>query len=136
MLSVDDIHKIEKQRRDIRKEIYKKIYEQFCRRIKQCVELNESQAFLRTPSYLVGYPTFDRERATVYLKRQLELGKFDVTFLSNIDLYVSWKKKKGHVPTPKALSKSEGTTAPQLEHEDDGFPTLMNLRKAAAKYRK
>lgn len=133
MLSVDDIHKIEKQRRDIRKEIYKKIYEQFCRRIKQCVELNESQAFLRTPSYLVGYPTFDRERATVYLKRQLELGKFDVTFLSNIDLYVSWKKKKGQ---PKTLSKSEGTTAPQLEHEDDGFPTLMNLRKAAAKYRK
>ena len=133
MLSVDDIHKIEKQRRDIRKEIYKKIYEQFCRRIKQCVELNESQAFLRTPSYLVGYPTFDRERATVYLKRQLELGKFDVTFLSNIDLYVSWKKKKGQ---PKALTKSEGTTAEQLEHEDDGFPTLMNLRKAAAKYRK
>lgn len=135
MLSVDDIHKIEKHRKDIRKEIYKKIYEQFCRRIKQCVELNESQAFLRTPSYLVGYPTFDRERATVYLKRQLELGKFDVTFLSNIDLYVSWKKKKGHVPTPKALtpqqSKSEG-----LDSEDDGFPTLMNLRKAAAKYRK
>lgn len=126
MLCVDDIHKIEKHRKDIRKEIYKKIYEQFCRRIKQCVELNESQAFLRTPSYLVGYPTFDRERATVYIKRQLELGKFDVTLMSNIDLYVSWKKKKGHVPT----------TAPQLEHEDDGFPTLMNLRKAAAKYRK
>jgi hypothetical protein len=54
-----------------------------------------------------------------------------VTLISNIDLYVSWKKKKGHVPTPKALSKSEG-----LDSEDDGFPTLMNLRKAAAKYRK
>ena len=126
MLSVDDIHKIEKQRRDARKEIYRKIYEQFCRKIKQCVELGESQAFLRTPSYLIGYPTFDRERATLYLKRQLELGKFDVTKISEIDLYVSWKKR----------GKSEGTPAPQLEHEDDVFPTLMNLKKAAAKYRK
>lgn len=126
MLSVDDIHKIEKQRRDARKEIYRKIYEQFCRKIKQCVELGESQAFLRTPSYLIGYPTFDRERATLYLKRQLELGKFDVTRISEIDLYVSWKKR----------GKSERTAVPQLEHEDDVFPTLMNLKKAAAKYRK
>ena len=132
MLSVDDIHKIEKHRKDIRKEIYKKIYEQFCRRIKQCVELNESQAFLRTPSYLVGYPTFDRERATVYLKRQLELGKFDVTLISNIDLYVSWKRKSSSARG----TVSKETTAPQLEHEDDGFPTLMYLRKAAATYRK
>ena len=126
MLSVDDIHKIERQRRDARKEIYRKIYEQFCRKIKQCVELGESQAFLRTPSYLIGYPTFDRERATLYIKRQLELGKFDVTRISEIDLYVSWKKR----------GKPERTAVPQSEHEDDVFPTLMNLKKAAAKYRK
>ncbi len=129
MLSVDDIHKIEKQRKDARKEIYKKIYEQFCRKIKQCVELGESQSFLRTPSYLIGYPTFDREKATLYLKRQLELGKFDVTKVSEIDLYVSWKKKDKSRPVG---AKPD----PQLEHEDDGFPTLMNLKKAAAKYRK
>jgi hypothetical protein len=132
MLCVDDIHKIERQRRDIRKEIYKKIYEQFCRRIKQCVELNETQAFLRTPSYLVGYPTFDRERATVYLKRQLELGRFDVTLMSNVDLYVSWKRAPGAKRT-KTTVEPEGTPAEQL---DDVFPTLMNLKKAAAKYRK
>lgn len=126
MLSVDDIHKIEKQRKDARKEIYKKIYEQFCRKIKQCVELGESQAFLRTPSYLIGYPTFDREKATLYLKRQLELGRFDVTKISEIDLYVSWKRR----------GRPERTADPQLEHEDDVFPTLMNLKKAAAKYRK
>jgi hypothetical protein len=129
MLSVDDIHKIEKQRRDIRKEIYKKIYEQFCRKIKQCVELGESQAFLRTPSYLVGYPTFDRGRATVYIKRQLELGKFDVTCMSNVDLYVSWKKKE-------RKSHREPEQKQTSEFEDEAFPTLMNLKKAAAKYRK
>ncbi|MDB4588410.1 hypothetical protein N9095_00360 [bacterium] len=126
MLSVDDIHKIERHRKDTRKEIYKKIYEQFCRKIKQCVELNESQTFLRTPSYLIGYPTFDREKATNYLMRQLQLGKFDVTKISNIDLYVSWKKK--------GKAKKE-TTPDEPPEQDDAFPTLMNLRKAAAKYR-
>tara|TARA_R110000803_G_scaffold91942_4_gene159433 strand:+ start:4212 stop:4601 length:390 start_codon:yes stop_codon:yes gene_type:complete len=129
MLSVDDIHKIEKQRKDARKEIYKKIYEQFCRKIKQCVELGESQTFLRTPSYLIGYPTFDRGKATMYLKRQLELGKFDVTKISEIDLYVSWKKKRRTQPTRR-------TKEPVEEEDDDAFPTLMNLKKAAAKYRK
>ena len=128
MLSVDDIHKIEKQRKDARKEIYKKIYEQFCRKIKQCVEIGESQTFLRTPSYLIGYPTFDRGKATMYLKRQLELGKFDVTKVSEIDLYVSWKKKGRTQPTRR--------TKEPVEEEDDAFPTLMNLKKAAAKYRK
>ena len=128
MLSVDDIHKIEKQRKDARKEIYKKIYEQFCRKIKQCVELGESQTFLRTPSYLIGYPTFDRGKATMYLKRQLELGKFDVTKISEIDLYVSWKKKRRTQTTRR--------TKEPVEEEDDAFPTLMNLKKAAAKYRK
>tara|TARA_R110002153_G_scaffold272710_2_gene441832 strand:- start:535 stop:918 length:384 start_codon:yes stop_codon:yes gene_type:complete len=127
MLSVDDIHKIEKQRKDARKEIYKKIYEQFCRKIKQCVEIGESQTFLRTPSYLIGYPTFDREKAVVYLKRQLELGKFDVTKISEIDLYVSWKKKR--------QSRPSGTKEPPVL-DDESFPTLMNLKKAAAKYRK
>tara|TARA_R110002072_G_scaffold41761_3_gene116783 strand:+ start:234 stop:614 length:381 start_codon:yes stop_codon:yes gene_type:complete len=126
MLSVDDIQKIEKQRRDIKKEIYKKIYEQFCRKIKQCVEFGESQAFLRTPTYLVGYPTFDRNRATVYIKRQLELGKFDVTLISDVDLYVSWKKQK----------QKQKENEPTPEFEEEAFPTLMNLKKAAAKYRK
>ena len=129
MLSVDDIHKIEKQRKDARKEIYKKIYEQFCRKIKQCVELGESQTFLRTPSYLIGYPTFDRGKATMYLKRQLELGKFDVTKISEIDLYVSWKKKGHTQSTKKTVEEPRGL-------DDDAFPTLMNLKKAAAKYRK
>ena len=128
MLNVDDIHKIEKQRRDTRKEIYKKIYEQFCRRIKQCVELGETQAFLRTPSYLIGYPSYDRAKATTYLKRQLELGRFDVTKISDIDLYVSWKKKERKREKPREPEK--------LEFEDDAFPTMMNLKKAAAKYRK
>ena len=130
MLSVDDIHKIEKHRKDTRKEIYKKIYEQFCRKIKQCVELGESQTFLRTPTYLIGYPTFDREKATLYLKRQLELGKFDVTKISEIDLYVSWKKKRS------SASTSTSTKVSKPVEEDDVFPTLMNLKKAAAKYRK
>ena len=93
------------------------------------MEIGESQAFLRTPSYIIGFPSYDRLRATVYLKRQLELGKFDVTKMSDIDLYVSWKRKKGS-------SKHRGLESESKpESEDDVFPTLMNLKKAAAKYR-
>ena len=127
MLNVADIHKIERQRRDARKEIYKKIYEQFCRKIKQCVELGATQAFLRTPPYLIGFPSYDRGKATEYIKRQFELGEFDVTKTSEIDLYVSWYKK--------TRSRAHKAEAAKPEVEEDAFPTLMNLKKAAAKYR-
>ena len=130
MINVDEIMKIEKQRRQVKKEIYMKIYEQFTRKIRQCVELNQKQVFLRTPSYIMGYPTFDRGKATDYLKRQLENGKFDVTKASNIDLYVSWKK-------PRDSTEKIKRKEPEMSFQDDdmGFPTLINLKKAADKYR-
>ena len=75
------------------------------------------------PSFLMGYPTFDRGKATEYLKRQLERAEFDVAQTSTYELLVSWNVKK---------TKS----VPEPEPEPDEFPTLMNLRKAANKYRR
>ena len=130
MINVDEIMKIEKQRRQVKKETYTKIYEQFTRKIRQSVELNQKQVFLRVPSYIMGYPTYDRAKAADYLKRQLENGKFDVVKVGDIDLYVSWKRPR---------SESEKIKHKQVEiqnvNDDHGFPTLINLKKAADKYR-
>jgi len=122
MISIDDVTKIDEKRKQIRKEIYKKIYDQFSAKIKQTVELGHKQIFLTVPAFLIGYPVFDRSAAARYIARQFVLGGFTVKLVSDNDIYVSWiipKKKKVKVE----------------KDEEVDFPNLMNLKKIANKYR-
>ena len=122
MISINDVTKIDERRKQIRKEIYTKIYEQFSRKVKQCVELGHKQVFLTVPAFVVGFPTFDRYAAALYLARQFKLGGFIVNHVGEYDIYVSWAVPK---------KKKDKTT-----HTDEAdFPNLMNLKKMANKYR-
>ena len=135
MINVHMIQKIEDSKRQIKKEIYKKIYEQFNRKIIASVQCNQRQVLLQVPSFLLGYPTFDVRSAAVYLKRQLENAGFTVEYLSTTSFHVSWvpKQSKGH-------SGSTGSTVlPEYENQqtidDQDFPSLVNLKKIANRYR-
>jgi hypothetical protein len=123
MISIDDVTKIDEKRKQIRKEIYTKIYEQFSSKIKQSVELGHKQLFLSVPSFLIGYPVFDRSAAARYIARQFVLGGFTVKLVSDHDIYVSWV-----IPKKKKEKKDS--------EEDGDFPNLMNLKKMANKYRR
>ena len=123
MISINDVTKIDEKRKQIKKEIYTRVYEQFSRKIKQSVELGHKQVFLTVPTFVVGYPTFDRGAAARYIMRQLKLGGFDVRLVSDYDMYVSWiipKKVKQKVNEP----------------DETEFPDLMNLKKMADKFRR
>jgi hypothetical protein len=123
MLSINDVTKIVEKRKQIKKEIYKKIYEQFSGKIKQSVELGHKQIFLTVPTFLLGYPVFDRRLAAKYIARQFQLGGFTVKLLSDFDIYVSWvvpKKKKEKVE----------------DEEETDLPNLLNLKKMANQYRR
>jgi len=123
MININDIIEIDDKKKRIKKEIYKKIYDQFSSKIKQCVELGHKQVFLTVPVILIGYPVFDRNAAARYIARQFELGGFITQIVGDHELYVSWnvqrkKKEQNHD-----------------DEEDVEFPNLMNLKKMANKYR-
>lgn len=120
MIRLSDIEKIEDRRREVRKDIYIKLYEQFSRKIRQTVEFGQKQVFLTVPGYLIGFPTFNRLQAADYLKRQLERGQFDVTRIDDFIFHVSWAPVKHVEPEPT----------------DEDFPTMINLKKAANKNKK
>ena len=124
-ISIDDIKKIEKNRKEIKKEIYKKIYDSCSKKIKNAVELGHKQTIIRIPQYLMGYPTYDIEKAGTYIERQFVLGGFIVHKISVIDLYVSWNVK----------SKPSSHRREENEEEDTSLPTLINLKKLASKYK-
>ena len=123
MLSINDVTKIDEKRKQIKKEIYKKIYEQFSGKIKQSVELGHKQIFLTVPTFLLGYPVFDRRLAAKYVARQFQLGGFTVKLLSDFDIYVSWVVPK------KRKEKVE-------DEEETDLPNLLNLKKMANHYRR
>lgn len=124
MISINDVTKIDEKRKQIKKEIYTKIYEQFSRKIKQSVEFGNKQIFLTVPAFLVGYPVFDRTAAAEYMVRQFRRGGFNASLVGSYEVYVNWivnkkkpeKSKEGHV-------------------DETHFPDLVNLKKIANKYR-
>ena len=130
MINVHKIKQIEDSRRRVKKEIYTKIYEQFCRKIQNAVAANQKQVMVQVPSFLLGYPSYDIEKAASYLKRQLELGGFAVNPISTINFHVSWHISKSSKPPPV-----QQQMVPEPPTFDEGFPSLINLTKAANKYR-
>ncbi len=119
MISVKQINDMHTKRVNIKKELFKEILNQFSKKIKLAVELGHTQVFLTIPEFVFGYPTFDRDFATTYLKRQLELLGFTVTQYSQYEIYVTWD-----------------TSVTKKEEESDILPSLVNLRKAADSIRK
>lgn len=124
MISVDEISRMTEKKNQIKKETYVKLYEQVSRKIRQSVNFGAKAAVCQVPSFVVGYPMFDRARATAYVKRQLERGGFTVTDGPDHQLHVTWTVKKASRPAAAAAPPEEGD-----------LPSLINLKKAANKYR-
>jgi hypothetical protein len=129
MLDIHEIEKIDHEKREKKKELYTKIYEQWERKIRAAVGLGHQKfLFLQVPRMVLGFPSFDRAKAARWLARQFEKGGFLVQLVGTDgqEVYVSWDVKK----TKK--KKPETTTS---NFDDMEFPTLINLKKAADKYR-
>tara|TARA_Y100000401_G_scaffold116143_1_gene121248 strand:+ start:184 stop:567 length:384 start_codon:yes stop_codon:yes gene_type:complete len=124
MISIDEISRIAEKRKRLKKETYIKLHEQISKKIRQSVELGHKYVFVQIPSFVMGYPHFDRTRATQYLIRQFRLGGFYVQHIGEFELCISWTPKK-------TITQKEDK--PEEDFED--FPTLVNLKKTANKYR-
>lgn len=123
MISLDEIKKIQNERKNIKKEIYKRIYNDFSRKIKKAVEVGQDQIILKTPKYIFGFPSYDVSKATKYIKRQFDHSGFTTHIFYDDELYVSWAQTR----EPKRDEPVQ---------EDDDFPTFVNLKKMANKLRK
>jgi hypothetical protein len=123
MISVQDLAKMEKVRQNIKKEIYKSILGQFSRKIKARFDLGDKSTVLTVPPFVVGFPRYDLPTAVRYIGRQLGRLGYKVTMVTPTSYEVSWDKMK-------PVEEVE-TVEPEFE-----FPSLMNLKKTADRYKK
>jgi hypothetical protein len=120
-LSARDIATQEKKRLDIKKEIYRAILDQFSRKIKSSFDLGFKSTVLVVPAFMIGYPRYEIGPAVKYMGRQLVRLGYHVTVAGPVSYEVSWSKAK---PAEEEIAE------PEFE-----FPSLMNLKKSAAKYK-
>jgi hypothetical protein len=135
MITREMINKIDHEKQRLRKETYTKIYEQFSRQIQLAVTANQKHVFLQVPSFLFGHMAFNQANAALYLKRQFTRAGFDVTDFTDTSFIVSW-----YSPATKKIQE-EASNRPYDNHESpeiptEGLPSLINLKKAANRYRK
>jgi len=121
MINVEEISQIVNKRNRMKKETYVEIYKQITRKVRRAVETGRKYVDAEIPSFIVGYIAYDRLQATNYIKRQLENAGFNVDVLRDFELRITWK-----------VTKSSRAN----EDEATEFPTLINLKKAANRYRR
>lgn len=130
MISASEIAGREAARRNLRKETYRVILEQFSKKIKVASERREPHASLVVPPFVMGYPMYPFDEALVYLRRQLVRSGYTVAQgLEPGQFIVSWQAAR---PKPAARPTSVPT---QAGPEDDFFSSLANLQKTAQQLR-
>jgi hypothetical protein len=89
------------------------------------VEWDVNRSFCPVPSFLVGYPTFDRQQAAQYVSRQFLRGGF-----------LRADDHPGRTVRDVVHPEEEKRTSEKRKRRRLEFPTLMNLKKMANKYRR
>jgi hypothetical protein len=118
MLTAKEVAAMERTRRNVRKETYRAILEQLCRKIRAASVKGQRSARLSVPPFVFGYPPFDVTQAVTYITRQLENLGYQVYRQGLVDLEVTWfikDKKQNEI----------------IDHGDDILPSLVNLQKTA-----
>jgi hypothetical protein len=124
VVSAKDILASEKKRESAKKEYYKALLEQFCRKIKHSVELGKKDAVLTVPTFLVGYPRYDLAVTVIYMTRQLSRLGYKVELIGPLDLKVTWRHRR-----PDEDIEAE------VSEPNVFLPSLVNLQKTAQKLR-
>jgi hypothetical protein len=129
MISASEIASREQARRNLRKETYKTILEQFSRKIQAASERREPSVTLVVPPFVIGFPMYPFDEALVYLRRQLVNSGYSVSQgLEPGHLIVNWQRAR-----PKAAPRVG--EAPVYSEGDDFFASLANLQKTAQQIR-
>jgi hypothetical protein len=127
MISASEIASREQARRNLRKETYRVIIDQFSRKIQAASERREPFVTLVVPPFVIGFPMYPFDEAIVYLRRQLVISGYSVSQgLEPGQFVVNWQRAR-----PKAAPAvvTGGDTA------DDFFSSLANLQKTAQQIR-
>jgi hypothetical protein len=126
MISAKELKEREVVKNSLKKELYKKLLEQFCRKIETFNSLGQDNCTVTIPEFCFGWPTYDVGSVTMYMHRQLRHLSYRVSIVDRNKIHVAWGKREKKQPRKK-----------EIQQEDVGeLTTLAHLKKAADSLRK
>lgn len=126
-ISAKDIAARERAKHAAKKEMYRAMLSQFCRKIRASYELGHKDTIVTVPPFIIGFPKYDMARAVMYMARQLQRLGYTVNMVGPFSLKVQWAKAPAEEPRDELFDE-----APPM----DILPALVNLQKTAQKLRK
>ena len=90
MISVEELNKEEKLRKERKKKCYYKILELINNKIILISKNNKKNTFFEIPFFLLGYPIYEINECYNFLKKKLEKNKFNVYFLNPNIILIYW----------------------------------------------
>jgi hypothetical protein len=124
-LSAKQLVASEKHRENVKKEYYKELLKQFCRKIKTASDLGQRSTILTVPVFLVGFPRYDLTTSVQYMARQLTRLGYMVSLVGPLDIKVQWAR----------IALIDTETEREIEDPNTYLPSLANLKKTANKIR-
>jgi len=124
-LSAKQLVASEKHRENVKKEYYKELLKQFCRKIKTASDLGQRSTILTVPVFLVGFPRYDLTTSVQYMARQLTRLGYMVNLVGPLDIKVQWAR----------IALIDAETEREIEDPNTYLPSLANLKKTANKIR-
>jgi hypothetical protein len=131
-LTIEDVQKVDMRKRELKKRLYKELYERASSKVREIAKMGLHETWVTIPSFLMGYPSFDLEMATIYIERQFKNGGFYVKNYGQGQLFISW-----YLDPKKKMKKKEEPFKPQPPKKEDPYDlsVLVNLKKSADKYK-
>ena len=130
MLTVSKLERTEQERLKLKKEFYKRVYDDLSKKVTNASNFKRKNIILTIPAFYFGYPRYDVVKTTHYIKRQFEKGGFTCMLIDTNQLYVSWEREqRGKDPIQETVERVE--VPQELTH----IPDFINLKKLANKYR-
>lgn len=116
---------MEASKRERKKEYYRKILEKCKDRIMAYCGNNKFFCVYKVPPYVIGWPLYSWERAIAYVMKKLMKDGFEVHYIGDSSLFISWESVRKPQPEPQ----------PEPQSKPSNTPDLSFLEELAGKYK-
>lgn len=125
MINVNDLHKKQESRNNLKKKTFEKILEDLSRIVKNRSQLGQKECFLSVPAFVIGKPLYNVRQATKYIIYKMRKNGFEVYDGGANEIYVSWRIQN--------VRKTVEPPPYETNNDDDEFmlPSFANLKKSA-----
>ena len=91
MINVDNLRKMNKKKKQAKKDVYKKILKLLINKVKLVANTEAIDCWYEVEYFLIGYPTYNIEDCCNYLVKKLKKSNFkEVTYFKPNIIYLNW----------------------------------------------